>query len=182
MLLLSVLRPSLEYGSEVWEGNKSQAASLESIMLGAKRVLGCSSKLQTKPFGEIWAWSFCKVGVINVSLVGGTRSLACPFLDIQSNSFKKSGILNHVQIGNVRYGRVVDDIFESLELDKGEWVESISKGETSIKEFLALVDESINALGSIAHICAHLFRTFRVHSAYMRAFEIIDANGHGCLR
>ena len=39
--------------------------------------------------------------------------------------------------------RVVDDIFESLELDKGEWVESISKGETSIKEFLALVDESI---------------------------------------
>ena len=45
MLLLSVLRPSLEYGSEVWEGNKSQAASLESIMLGgAKRVLGCSSK------------------------------------------------------------------------------------------------------------------------------------------
>ena len=39
--------------------------------------------------------------------------------------------------------RVVDDIFESLELDKGEWVESISKGEASIKEFLALVDESI---------------------------------------
>ena len=39
--------------------------------------------------------------------------------------------------------RVVDDIFESLKLDKGEWVESISKGETSIKEFLALVDESI---------------------------------------
>ena len=30
MLLLSVLRPSLEYGSEVWEGNKSQAASLEA--------------------------------------------------------------------------------------------------------------------------------------------------------
>ena len=42
MLLLSVLRPSLEYGSEVWE---SQAAFLESIMLGgAKCVLGCSSK------------------------------------------------------------------------------------------------------------------------------------------
>ena len=44
MLLLSVLRPSLEYGSEVWEGNKSQAASLESIELGPKDVLGCSSK------------------------------------------------------------------------------------------------------------------------------------------
>ena len=39
--------------------------------------------------------------------------------------------------------RLVPRYFESLELDKGEWVESISKGETSIKEFLALVDESI---------------------------------------
>ena len=45
LLLLSVIRPSIEYGSEVWEGNKSQARSLESIVLdGAKRILGCSSK------------------------------------------------------------------------------------------------------------------------------------------
>ena len=48
MLLHSVLRPSLEYGSEVWEGIKSQAASLESIMLGgAKRVLGCNYSSKT---------------------------------------------------------------------------------------------------------------------------------------
>ena len=39
------MRPTLEYGSEVWEGNKSQTAALESVMLGgAKRILGCSSK------------------------------------------------------------------------------------------------------------------------------------------
>ena len=45
MLLLSALCPSLEYGSEVWEGNKSQAASLESIMLeAAKCALGCCFK------------------------------------------------------------------------------------------------------------------------------------------
>ena len=38
--------------SEVWEGNKSQAASLESIILGgAKRVLGCSSKTSNE---AIW--------------------------------------------------------------------------------------------------------------------------------
>ena len=36
-----------------------------------------------------------------------------------------------------------DDIFKSLELDKSEWVENICKGETSIKEFLASIDESI---------------------------------------
>ena len=44
-LLLSVIRPSIEYGSEVWEANKIQASSFESIILdGAKRILGCSSK------------------------------------------------------------------------------------------------------------------------------------------
>ena len=45
LLLLSVIRPSIEYGGEIWEGNKGQVAGLESIILGgAKRILGCSSK------------------------------------------------------------------------------------------------------------------------------------------
>ena len=39
------MRPTLEYGSEVWEANKAQAAALESVVLGgAKRILGCSSR------------------------------------------------------------------------------------------------------------------------------------------
>ena len=37
LLLLSVIRPSIEYGSEMWEDNKNKAGSLESIILdGAK--------------------------------------------------------------------------------------------------------------------------------------------------
>ena len=44
-MFVSVLRPTLEYGSEVWACNKCQIASLESIQLGAaKKILGCSSK------------------------------------------------------------------------------------------------------------------------------------------
>ena len=35
LLLISVVRPTLEYGSEVWEGNKAQAAALESEVLSA---------------------------------------------------------------------------------------------------------------------------------------------------
>ena len=42
LLKLFVVRPTLEYGSKVWEGNKTQAASV--ILGGAKRILGCSSK------------------------------------------------------------------------------------------------------------------------------------------
>ena len=33
LLLLSVIRPIIEYGGEVWEGNKSQVDALESIIL-----------------------------------------------------------------------------------------------------------------------------------------------------
>ena len=40
-----MVRTTLEYGSEVWEGNKAQAAALESVMIGgAKCILGCSSR------------------------------------------------------------------------------------------------------------------------------------------
>ena len=90
--------------SEVWECNKSQAASLESIMLGANVFLDVRPKLQAKPFGEIWAWSFCKVGVINVSC-WWYKVVSMPLSRYPKNSFKKSGILNHVQVGNLRYGK-----------------------------------------------------------------------------
>ena len=44
-MLLSVLRSSIEYGSEVWKCNQSQVSALESILLGgAKKILGCSSR------------------------------------------------------------------------------------------------------------------------------------------
>ena len=47
MLLLAVVRPSLEYGNDVWECNKGQGNTLESIILGgAKKILGCSSRMQ----------------------------------------------------------------------------------------------------------------------------------------
>ena len=37
-------RPSIEYGSAVWDCNKNQASALEAIILdGAKKILGCSS-------------------------------------------------------------------------------------------------------------------------------------------
>ena len=45
LILLSVIRPSLDYGSEIWEGNTANMNALESIILrGAKNILGCSSK------------------------------------------------------------------------------------------------------------------------------------------
>ena len=49
LLLLSVIRPSIEYGSEVWESNKGLTNALESVVWGEpKKILGCSSKTCNK--------------------------------------------------------------------------------------------------------------------------------------
>ena len=42
------------------------------------------------------------------------------------------------------WGRLVDDLFVALNLDKLEWIEDIQKGDSSLKAFLACVDESIS--------------------------------------
>ena len=138
MLLLSVLRPSLEYGSEVWEVSKSQVASLESVVLGgAKRVFGCSSKTSNE---AIW-------GDMGLEVLQGRRDKRKPswwFISMPLSRYPKQlfqeGWNIKTRSGRQRkvWKRVVEDIFESLELDKGEWVENISKAETSIKEFFSI--------------------------------------------
>ena len=37
LLLLAVVRPSLEYGDEIWECEKGQANALESVLLGGAK-------------------------------------------------------------------------------------------------------------------------------------------------
>ena len=42
---MSILRPSLEYGSEVWRCTASQSKALDAVLLAAcKKILSCSSK------------------------------------------------------------------------------------------------------------------------------------------
>ena len=55
MLLLAVVRPSLEYGNEVWECNKGQANALESIILGVlRRFWVVLLERATKPLEGTW--------------------------------------------------------------------------------------------------------------------------------
>ena len=42
------------------------------------------------------------------------------------------------------WSRVVNDIFEALELNKDEWLEDCGKGNSSAKAFLSCVDEHIS--------------------------------------
>ena len=64
------MRPTLQYGSEVWEGNKTQAATLQSVMFGGAKhniILGCSSKTEMRQLERIWAWIRCRVVGIKLS-------------------------------------------------------------------------------------------------------------------
>ena len=55
LLLLSVIRPSIEYGGEIWEGNKGQVAGLESIFWGElKGFWVVRLKLVMKQLEVIW--------------------------------------------------------------------------------------------------------------------------------
>ena len=48
-----------------------------------------------------------------------------------SSCLIKSGILNHVEEGRGKCGvyRMVDDLFKSLNIDKGEWLVDIKHGD-----------------------------------------------------
>ena len=41
------------------------------------------------------------------------------------------------------WSRLVPNLFGSLDLDKAEWLDEIEKGDSSLKAFLAMVEESI---------------------------------------
>ena len=74
LLLISVVRPTLEYGSEVWEGNKAQAAALESVMIGgAKRTLDVRQGPVMRLLEVTWGWIHYRVVEIRQSLNGGIK-------------------------------------------------------------------------------------------------------------
>ena len=132
------MRPTLEYGSEVWEGNKSQTAALESVMLGgAKRILGCSSKTCNEAVR----------GDMGLETLQGRRDKSKLKVWYKLASMSEDRYPRRVfsqdwdaKPRRGRQSRLVDNLFGSLDLDKAEWLDEIEKGDSS---FLAMVEESI---------------------------------------
>ena len=98
-LLLAVVRPTLEYGSEVWEADKTQAAALESVMLGgAKHILGCSSS------GDMWLDTLQRRREEN-KLKWWYKLAALPGnIGIRRSSLTRNGILSHGEGGRRSVG------------------------------------------------------------------------------
>ena len=119
LLLLSVI---IVYESEVWEGNKSQAGSLESIILdGAKRIFGCSSKTCNEAVR----------GDMGLDTLQSRRDRAklkwwYKLATLPEDRYPKQLFNQELNIkprrGRQRkvWSRMLDDIFKSLHIDKGE--------------------------------------------------------------
>ena len=66
---MSILRPSLEYGSEVWRCTTSQSKALDAVLLAAcKNILVCSSKTCSE---VVWG----DLGIEPLNLMGNQRKV-----------------------------------------------------------------------------------------------------------
>ena len=73
-LLLSVIRPSIEYGSEVWEGNKSQLHKVRNINLSARRHLLLSVIRPSIEYGsEVWEGNKSQAGSLEYIILDGAK-------------------------------------------------------------------------------------------------------------
>ena len=143
MLLLAVVRPSLEYGNEVWECNKGQANSI--ILEGAKKILGCSSRTCNEAVR----------GDIGIDTLMSHRDKAklkwwYKLASMPEDRYSKQLFSQEWNIkprrGRQRktWGRVVDDLFVALGIDKGEYLHDVEGGDSSVASFMARVEECIS--------------------------------------
>ena len=128
----------------MWEGNKSQAAALESVLLGGgKRILGCSSKTCNEAVR----------GDLGIDTLQGRRDKAklkwwYKLVTMPEDRYPKKLFS---QVWNIKphrgrrqrkvWSTIINDLFVSWEF---EWLNDIMDGSSSLKEFLALAGESIS--------------------------------------
>ena len=136
----------LEYGSEVWGDNKSQAGYLESIILdGAKQILECSSKTCNEAVRGDMGLDTLQSCRDRAKLKWWYKLAILPEDRYPKQLFNQEwNIKPHRRRKRKVWRRMVDDLFKSLYIDKGEWLEDIERGDSSSASFLACVEECIS--------------------------------------
>ena len=139
LLLLSLIRPSIEYGSEVWKGNKESgrffgihnigwSGSLGVLLRPAMRQLEAFQSRRDRAKLKWWY----KLATLPEDRY--PKQLFNQELNIKPCRGRQSKV----------WSRMVDDLFKSLDIDKGEWLEDIERGDSSSASFLACVEECIS--------------------------------------
>ena len=113
----------------MWEGNKSQAGSLESIILD-RGDMGLDTLQSRRDRAKLKWW-------YKLATMPEDRYPKQLF-NQEWNIKPRRGRQRKV------WSRMVDDLFKSLEIDKGEWLEDIERGDSSSTSFFACVVECIS--------------------------------------
>ena len=123
LLLLSVIRPSIEYGSEVWEGIRVRQVLLESKILdGAKQILGCSKTCNEAVRGDM-GLDTLQSRRDRAKLKWWFKLATLPEHRYSKQLFNQEwNIKPHRGRQREVWSRMVDDLFKS---DKGEWLDDI---------------------------------------------------------
>ena len=143
--LVFFIRPSIDYGSEVWEGSKSQASSLESIIFNrVKWILGFS-KTCNKADRRDMGLDTLQSRRDRAKLKWWYKLATLPDDRYPKQLFNQEWNIKPRR-GRQRkvWSRMVDDLFKSLDIDKSEWLEDIKHGDSSSASFMACVEECIS--------------------------------------
>ena len=131
----------------MWEGNKSQAGSLESIILDrAERILGCSSKTCNEAVrGDMGLYTL-QSRRDRAKLKWWYKLVTLPKDRYSKQLFNQEwNIKPHRGRQRKVWSRLVDDdLFKYLDIDKREWLEDIKHGDSSSASFMACVEEYIS--------------------------------------
>ena len=130
----------------MWEGNKSQAGSLESIILdGAKRILRCSSKTCNEAVRGDMRLDTLHSRRDRAKLKWWYKLATLPEDRYPKQLFNQKWNIKPRR-GRQRkvWSRMVDDLFKSLDIDKSKWLEDIKHGDSSSASFMASVEECIS--------------------------------------
>ena len=145
-MLLSVLRSSIEYGSEVWKRNKSQASALELILLGgAKKILGCSSRTCNEAVRGDMGLETLKSRRDKAKLKWWYKLASMSVRRYPRQLFDQEWKVKPRR-GRQRkpWNKYVDELFDVLGLPKGELLDDIRKGQCPLSLFLSNVNESVS--------------------------------------
>ena len=137
-LLLSVIRPSVEYGGEVWEGNKGQTNALESVIL--EGALECSSKTCSEAVGENVELDRLKSRGDKTKLKWWYKLATIPQDRYPEQLFSEEwNVKPHRGRQRKTWGK-----FLSLGLDKYESLEDIEREDSSLASLMSCVEECIS--------------------------------------
>ena len=132
----------------MWKGNKSQAGSLESMILDeAKWILGCSSNSCNEPVRGDMGLDTLQIHRDRAKFKWWYKltTFCLRIATLPKQLFNKEWTIKpHRGRQKKVWSRMVDDLFKSLDIDKSEWLEDIERGDSSSASFLACVEECIS--------------------------------------